>query len=103
MKEILAILRLNKVRKTKIVLENSGFSAFTCRRVLGRGKNPLNKTSMLLPKKAFIIIVNDYDVNTVVNIIMDVNCTENCGDGKIFVMPVSESYKVSTGEGGTYY
>ena len=38
MKEILAIIRLVKLSETKKALAEAGFPAFTCRKVLGRGK-----------------------------------------------------------------
>lgn len=107
MNEILAIVRLNKVSKTKKALLEEGFPAFTCRRVFGRGKEPvtymlddrIEQTSDLMSKRAFTLIVSEKDTEKVVDIIMNVNSTGNHGDGKIFVIPVLESYKVSTGEG----
>ena len=107
MNEILAIVRLNKVSKTKKALLEEGFPAFTCRRVVGRGKEPVTymlddhteQTSDLMSKRAFTLIVSEKDTEKVVDIIMNVNSTGNHGDGKIFVIPVLESYKVSTGEG----
>ena len=41
MKEVTAIIRLNKVTETKQKLAAGGFPGFTCRKVFGRGKNPL--------------------------------------------------------------
>ena len=106
MKEILAIIRENKVFQTKLILEEAGFPAFTCRKVFGRGKKPVDfltydntiMGSKMLAKRAFILIVNDDDIEKVIKIFMDVNSTGNPGDGKIFVMPIMESYRVSTGE-----
>lgn len=108
MKEIMAIIRLNKVSQTKMALAEAGFPAFTCRKVLGRGKKPIDfilsnnpiQSSKLIPKRAFTLIINDNDVDKVVKVIMNVNCTGNPGDGKIFVMPVMESYQVRNGQGG---
>ena len=57
------------------------------------------QTSDLMSKRAFTLIVSEKDTEKVVDIIMNVNSTGNHGDGKIFVIPVLESYKVSTGEG----
>lgn len=121
MKEVMAIVRLNKVNQTKEALASSGFPAFTCRKVLGRGKklidmslltsiveagevpaSPvgeyLTETSRLIPKRVFTLIVEDDDVQKVVDTIMDENSTGNPGDGKVFVLPIYESYKVRTGE-----
>ena len=121
MKEVMAIVRQNKVNVTKEALATAGIPAFTCRRVLGRGKKLidmtllrsivdagevpatsegeyLSETNRLISKRVFTIIVEDTDVNLVVNTIMDVNSTGNPGDGKIFVLPIQENYRVRNGE-----
>ncbi|BCN32867.1 P-II family nitrogen regulator [Anaeromicropila herbilytica] len=121
MKEVMAIVRLNKVNQTKEALASAGYPSFTCRKVLGRGKklidmslltsivdagevpvSPvgeyLTESARLIPKRVFTLIVEDDDVNKVVDVIMDANSTGNPGDGKIFVLPIYESYKVRTGE-----
>jgi nitrogen regulatory protein PII 2 len=121
MKEIIAIVRQNKVNATKEALAEAGIPAFTCRRVLGRGKklidmsllrsiieegevppNPtgeyLSEMNRLIPKRVFTVIVDDCDVKKVVQAIMEANFTGNPGDGKIFVLPIYESYRVRDGE-----
>ncbi|MFA9378657.1 MAG: P-II family nitrogen regulator [Lachnotalea sp.] len=121
MKEVMAIVRQNKVNLTKEALAEAGVPAFTCRKVLGRGKKlidmsllhtfvdagevPANQmgeymseTTRLISKRVFTLIVEDSDVEKVVNTLMDVNSTGNPGDGKIFVLPIAESYKVRNGE-----
>lgn len=123
MKEVMAIVRLNKVNQTKQALAEVGVPAFTCRKVLGRGKKsvdlsviqeiistgelPVNhvgehltETGRLIPKRVFTMMVNDDDVQKVVETIIETNSTGNPGDGKIFVLPVTESYRVRNGEGG---
>jgi len=42
MKEVMAIIRQNKVNKTKEALVAEGFPAFTCLKVLGRGKKSID-------------------------------------------------------------
>ena len=54
----------------------------------------------LIPKRMINVIVPDKLVKTVVNTMIRVNKTGRSGDGKIFVMPVSESWRVRTGESG---
>ncbi len=121
MKEVMAIIRQNKVNVTKEALAKAGVPAFTCRKVLGRGKKlidmalltsivdsgeiPANHTGeyisesqRLISKRVFTMIVEDDAVERVVNTIMDVNCTGNPGDGKIFILPINESYRVRNGE-----
>lgn len=122
MKEVIVIVRLNKVNMTKNALLKAGFPAFTCRKILGRGKQAgqemliipdapikasvVNQTentetpvSMnLIPKRCFTLIVEDDDVQKVVNAIMDVNSTGNCGDGRIFVLPIIDAFRVRDGK-----
>ncbi len=124
MKEVMAIIRLNKVNKTKEALASAGFPAFTCRKVLGRGKKKvdfsmvegviedgvipatslgehLTEGARLIPKRVFTLIVSDEDVEKVVDIIIETNTTGNPGDGKIFIIPIMESYQVRSGEAAT--
>jgi nitrogen regulatory protein PII 2 len=121
MKEVMAIIRQNKVNVTKEALADAGIPAFTCRKVLGRGKKLidmtllrsivdsgeipidaqgeyLSETNRLISKRVFTMIVEDENVDKVVSAIMDVNSTGNPGDGKIFILPIYESYRVRNGE-----
>lgn len=121
MKEVMAIVRQNKVNVTKEALAEAGFPAFTCRKVLGRGKKLIDMTllrsiveagevpataqgeylsesSRLIPKRVFTVIVDDKDLDQVVNTIMEVNSAGNPGDGKIFVLSIRENYRVRNGE-----
>jgi nitrogen regulatory protein PII 2 len=124
MKEVMAIVRQNKVNATKDALAEAGAPAFTCRKVLGRGKKLidmtllrsivdsgeipatatgeyLSETQRLISKRVFTLIVEDDKVDDVVKTIIDVNSTGNPGDGKIFILPISESYRVRNGESTT--
>jgi Nitrogen regulatory protein PII len=123
MKEITAIIRMNMVTKTKEALLKSGFPAFTCRQVMGRGKRKVDFTFFttefqeklqdkniaeqvtemhrLVAKRMITILVDDADVENVVNTVIEVNRTGNPGDGKIFVTNVVDVARVRTGEKGT--
>ena len=123
MKEVMCIIRLNKVSKTKEALAEAGFPSITCRKVLGRGKKSIDKALIeaymeageiqpssyaenlsergrLIPKRLITLVVNDEDVKKVVNTVIDVNSTGTAGDGKIFVLPVEEVYRVRDGQAG---
>lgn len=116
----MAIVRQNKVNATKEALAEAGVPAFTCRKVLGRGKKLIDmnllqsiveagkipttpigeyisETTRLISKRVFTMIVEDTEVEKVVDLIMDVNSTENPGDGKIFILPIFENYQVRNG------
>jgi nitrogen regulatory protein PII 2 len=115
-KEITAIIRMNKVQKTRDVLLECGFPSFTVRRVMGRGKqkglcfefnpplpDPENEAETcirFIPKRMFTIVVDEENVNEVVQKIIEVNQTGHPGDGKIFVSNISEAYRIRTGESG---
>ncbi len=122
MKEIIAIIRMNKVNVTKKALADIGVCGLHAIKVMGRGKmqvdfsvldglgareeiggilaDGLAKGSRLIPKRLLTILVNDGDVNEVLNTIIKVNKEGNKGDGKIFVAPVLDVVRVRTGERG---
>jgi nitrogen regulatory protein PII 2 len=119
MKEVMAIIRMNKMNQTKQTLVDAGISAFHACGVQGRGKGKVDwaliegaKEGMdealrqlgpgprLIPKRMISIIVPDEKVPTVVSALIKSNQTGRAGDGKIFVVPVHESVRVRTGERG---
>ncbi len=117
MKEIMAVIRMDMINKTKDALMKKGFAALNCRKVLGRGKKKVNfsivdnmvspkvveavsEEHRLIPKRLLSIVVNDTDVKTVVDTIIGSNSKGRPGDGKIFIMPVTEVIRISTGESG---
>jgi nitrogen regulatory protein PII 2 len=120
MKEVMAIVRMNMMNKTKRALADAGISSMYAKECLGRGKgtieipgyiegaaerykdmvDELGIEGRLIPKRMINIIVPNKQVKTVVDTIISINKTGKSGDGKIFVMPVAESYRVRTGESG---
>lgn len=42
MKEVMAIIRMNMINKTKDALAEAGLGSLTCRKVFGRGKKAVN-------------------------------------------------------------
>ena len=119
MKEVMAVIRMNMISKTKIALANAGISSITARECLGRGKglvdlsllkgaekgyeeaiSQLGQSQRLIPKRVLFIVVPDKMVKKTVKTIIKVNQTGKSGDGKIFVVPVLDSVRVRTGENG---
>ncbi|GBF33072.1 nitrogen regulatory protein P-II [Desulfocucumis palustris] len=123
MKEIIAIIRMNKVNATKKALADVGVCGLHAMKVMGRGKmkvdfsvldqmgvteeiggmlaDGLAAGSRLIPKRMLTILVqDDEDVKKVVDTIINVNREGNKGDGKIFVAPVLDAARVRTGERG---
>lgn len=119
MKEVMAIIRINKINDTKRALVKAGISSITARDALGRGKglvdmkllkgaeqgyeeaiSQLGQSQRLIPKRILFIVVKEKFVEKAVKTIIKINQTHKSGDGKIFVMPVSDSISVRTGESG---
>ncbi|MDA8443246.1 MAG: P-II family nitrogen regulator [Peptococcaceae bacterium] len=120
MKEIIAIIRMNKLAQTKRALVEAGFNGLTALKVMGRGKflrelelisdaqaenrdmllESLLKGGRLIPKRLLTIVVVDADVTKVVDTIIVANKDGKMGDGKIFVVPVTEVVRVRTAERG---
>jgi nitrogen regulatory protein PII 2 len=120
MKEVMAIIRMNRINQTKRALADAGITSLYAKECLGRGKGTIEVPryiegaaeryedmvqelgihGRLVPKRMINIIVPDKLVKIVVNTIISVNKTGRSGDGKVFVMPVSEVWRVRTGESG---
>ena len=119
MKEILAVVRMNKINQTKRALSESGISSITARDALGRGKglvdlqllkgaergyeeaiSQLGQSQRLIPKRVILIVVPDELVDRTVKAIIRENQTGKPGDGVIYVMPCLDAVRVRTGESG---
>jgi nitrogen regulatory protein PII 2 len=119
MKEVMAIIRINMINATKKALADAGIPSFMARECLGRGKgivdfsvlrgaekgyeeaiSQLGQSQRLIPKRWLTIVVPNKLVKKVVDTIISMNQTGKAGDGKIFVLPISEVYRVRTGESG---
>jgi nitrogen regulatory protein PII 2 len=119
MKEIVAIIRMNKMNATKQALADAGIASLTARKVMGRGKgkvdylllkgaeegyeeaiNQLGPGPKLIPKRMLTMVVEDELVDLAVRTIIETNQTGSPGDGKIFVSPVLDAIRVRTGETG---
>jgi len=108
MKEIIAIIRPNKLDDVKTALEEIECHGVTVMDVKGRGRQ-LGITESyrgsdyridLLPKTRLEIIVKDQDAEEVINTIVKTAQTGDIGDGKIFISPVEDVVRIRTGERG---
>ena len=119
MKEVMVVIRMNKINETKKALAAAGISSMHAKECLGRGKgivdfnalkgaelgyeeaiSQLGQSQRLVPKRMISIVVPDKLVSRVVTTIITVNQTGKSGDGKIFVLPVLDAIRVRTGENG---
>jgi len=119
MKEVIAVVRINMMNQTKQALTDCGVDAFFAHEAQGRGKgfvNPrvlegvengyeeaaslLGEKGKLYPKRLITAVVDDSMVGCVVDTIINTNQTGKPGDGKVFVLPISDAVRVRTGETG---
>ena len=106
MKLINAIVRPNKVDEVKDALERLQISGMTVTEVRGHGKQKGHTAIYrgqeynvsLLPKMEIEVVIPDTVVADAVKAITQAARTGEIGDGRIFVLPVGESYKIRTGE-----
>jgi nitrogen regulatory protein PII len=106
MKLIKSIVRPNKVDDVKNALEKLQISGMTVTEVRGHGKQKGHTAIYrgqeynvsLLPKMEIEVVVPDTIVDAAVKAITEAARTGEIGDGRIFVIPVGESYKIRTGE-----
>ncbi len=115
MKEIIAVIRPNKMQATKDELARIGFPSLTAAKVFGRGKQrglaaevafelPAKLSAQggmrWIPKRMISLVVPSGDVPKVVAALIRVNQTGEIGDGRIFISPVEAAVRLHTGERG---
>jgi len=121
MKLILSVIRIARMNETKKALSDVGLPSFTAMGVLGRGRGrglgpnyeqvlqstetrdvlkELGPEPRLKSKRMITLIVPDDKKDLAVETIIQVNKTNNSGDGKIFVIDTIDAIRVRTGERG---
>ena len=108
MKMITALVRPSKVDAVKTALvgiEVIGMTV-TDSRGFGRQKGQVERyrgtefTVEFLPKSKILVTVPDHKVSQTVEAIGNAARTGEIGDGKIFVTPVEQVFRIRTGESG---
>jgi len=88
------------------LLATLGYHGMTIAEVTGMGRRerfPINWMSKglgVLPKLKIELVVNDDDVSQVLSAIVKGAKTGEIGDGRIFVIPIEDVIRVSTGDSG---
>jgi len=116
MKLILAIIRITKMNETKIALSDAGLPSFTAMPVLGRGKGHgdlekiessdpelrelISEMPRLKSKRMITLVVTDDKKELAIETIIKANKSGKSGDGKLFVIPATDSIRVRTAETG---
>ena len=106
MKLIKSIVRPNKVDDVKDALAKLNISGMTVTEVRGHGKQKGHTAIYrgreynvsLLPKIEIEIVVPDTIADEAIKAIVAAARTGEIGDGRVFVFPVLEGYRIRTGE-----
>ena len=108
MKMVIAYIRHEAFEPIRADLLVKGFPSLSVSEVKGSGRQKgiteryrgAELTNYLRPKVKIECVVADGDVRLVVDTVLKHARTGGVGDGKVFVLPVEEAYRVRTGEAG---
>jgi len=106
--KIEAIIRPQKLDEVKAALNEIGIAGITVTEVHGSGKQKgytqtyrgAEYTINLLQKVKIEVVVPDDLAEEVVEVVQEAARTGEIGDGKIFLIPVSDAVRIRTGERG---
>jgi nitrogen regulatory protein PII len=106
MKLLKSIIRPNKVDEVKDALAKLSIAGMTVTEVRGHGKQKGHTAIYrgkeynvsLLPKMEIEVVVPDALAEEAIKAIVTAARTGEIGDGRVFVLPVLESYRIRTGE-----
>jgi len=109
MKKIEAIIRTSKFEEVKAALHAIDIDFFTYLDTTGVG-NEKKKSEQVyrgtvldtafIPRRLLEIVVRDQNVRKTVDCILNTAFTGEVGDGRIFVTPVDEAWKIRTKSSG---
>jgi nitrogen regulatory protein P-II 1 len=108
MKLILAVIKPHRLDEVKEALREIGIRGLTAVEAQGfgrqRGHTEIYRGAEyqvdFVPKVQIELVVEDEQVRAIVDTLMGAARTGKIGDGKIFVLPAEEVYRIRTGEMG---
>jgi nitrogen regulatory protein P-II 1 len=108
MKLVVAIIKPHRLDDVKESLREAGVSGLTTIEAQGfgrqRGHTEIYRGAEyqidFVPKVQIEVLVHDGRVEEIVDLIMGSARTGKIGDGKIWVLPVEQVYRIRTGEMG---
>ncbi len=113
MKELVIIIRPEKLEEMKKILDEVHCGGMTLSSVMGCGTQKgtsfeagvneikgLKTTINLLPKIRVEVVIPDKEVEHVIMKVRETCATNHVGDGKIFVRNIEEAVRIRTGERG---
>ena len=106
MKLLKAIIRPSKVDEVKDALAKLNISGMTVTEVRGHGKQKGHTAIYrgkeynvsLLPKMQVEVVVTNTIAEEAIRAIVEAARTGEIGDGRVFVLPVEQAYRIRTGE-----
>lgn len=109
MKKVECIIRPFKLAEVRDALTEVGVRGMTVSEVRGfgrsRGHTELYRgseyTIEFVPKIKLEVIVGEDDVESVTEALLRTAATGKIGDGKIFILPVDQAFRIRTGEKGS--
>ena len=108
MKLIMAVIKPFKLDDTREALTGMGIQGLTATEARGFGRQKgqteiyrgAEYTVNFLPKVKIEVVVDDGQVEAAVEAIRKAANTDRIGDGKIFVLDVTQAVRIRTGESG---
>ena len=107
MKKIEAIIRKSKFVEVKEALHKVDVNFFSYWDVAGVGNEReghvyggITYSTSEIQRCYLYLVVHDDFVDKTIDAILNSAATDQVGDGKIFVLPVEEAYRIRTGEKG---
>ncbi len=108
MKKIEAIIRKSKFDAVKKALHDTEVNFFSYWDVTGVGNEKrghvyrgVSYSTSDIQRRIISVVVSDEFLEKTVKVILETAYTGSVGDGKVFVMPVEEAYRIRTKEKGT--
>ncbi len=107
MKKIEAIIRKSKFDDVKEALHGVEVNFFSYWDVTGVGNEKeghvyrgITYSTSEIQRRYLSIVVSESFVEKTIQAIISTAATDKVGDGKIFILPVEEAYRIRTGEKG---
>ena len=107
MKKIETIIRKSKFDEVKEALHGVEVNFFSYWDVTGVGNEKeghvyrgISYSTSEIQRRYLSIVVSEPFVEKTIKAILDTAATDKVGDGKIFVLPVEEAFRIRTGEKG---
>lgn len=111
MKELVLVIRPEKLETVKAILDKEGCGGMTISNVMGCGAQKgfadeeviteirgFKTTINLLPKIKVEVVVSDDKIDDIIADVREKVASEHVGDGKIFVRNIEMAMRIRTGE-----